>query len=364
MTARSEANSRVLGGVIMGRSRRSESGRSDGVLRWSRQAALAAALALVGSACAGSEAAKPATAEDYFNQGLKVLEGSKRLFFFTNVDYPAAIAAFQEVITNFPFSEYATLAELKVADAYFAQRKFEESASFYQDFIELHPTHPQVPYALLRNGECAFNQILLPDQDQAKTKAAVEQFDALIQKHPGSDQIPRARELRGRALDQLALHEVLVGDFYFKNTAYHAAVPRYKEALETSATHPGHQSTRARLGISLRRMGQRQEGTKLLEGITADGLDGDLIDEVEAEIGKPVPEAPGKESAGFSLWPFGGDDEDDAAKEPASPEPAQTAPSNVEQSAVEATAGQPLGSGASVPAEEPEQGSRRWFWPF
>ena len=321
-------------------------GRSDRV--WG-----GVALALLMSACAG-EAAKPATAEDYFNQGLKVLEGSKRLF-VTNVDYPAAIAAFQEVITNFPFSEYATLAELKVADAYFEQRKFEEAASFYQDFIELHPTHPQVPYALLRNGECAFKQMLKPDQDQAKTKAAIEQFNALIEKHPSSDQIPRARELRGQALDQLAMHEVLVGDFYFDNGQYHAAVPRYQEALDKAPQHPGYHSTRARLGVSLRRMGQRQAGTKVLEGITAEGLDGDLIDEVEAELGKPLPDAPGK-SSGFRLWPFGGDDDEKQAQEKAAP---------VDQTAVEAPAtdASTLGAGSGAPPQE-EQGSRHWFWPF
>lgn len=326
--------------------------RSDRVVRRSRRLGLAAALALACSACAGSEAAKPSTAEDYFNQGLKVLEGRSQIF-FTSVDYPAAIAAFQEVITNFPFSEYATLAELKVADAYFAQRKFEESASFYQDFIELHPTHPQVPYALLRNGECAFNQMLKPDQDQAKTKAAIEQFDALIEKHPGSDQLPRARELRGLALDQLALHEVQIGDFYYGSRAYHAAVPRYQEALEKSATHPGYQSTRARLGVSLRRMGQRQEGAKLLAGLTSEGLDDDLIDDVEAELGKSLPDAPEGESSGFSLWPFGGDDEEEAAppEQPASAvEPQQPAP------------GATLGDRGQVAG--PEQGSRRWFWPF
>jgi outer membrane protein assembly factor BamD len=331
--------------------------RSDRVVRRSRQVCLAAALALACSACAGNETPPPSTAEDYFNQGLKVLEGSRRIF-FTNVDYPAAIAAFQEVITNFPFSEYATLAELKVADAYFAQRKFEESASFYQDFIELHPTHPQVPYALLRNGECAFNQMLKPDQDQAKTEAAIAQFDALIERYPSSDQIPRARELRGQALDQLAIHEVLIGDFYYKTAAYHAAVPRYQEALDKSPTHPGHQSTRARLGVSLRRMGQRQEGAKLLEGITAEGLDGDLLDEVEAETGKPVPDAPGEASGGFSLWPFGGDDEEEAPRQ----EPASAEKPAVDTQPPPGTS--TLGAGSDVPAEEPEQESRSWFWPF
>src|SRR5262245_20134896 len=104
MTAPSKRNSRVVEEPTMG--------RRELELRWghrTRLVGLAAALAFVGSACAGGEPPKPSTAEDYYNKGQQVLEGSKRLF-FTNVDYPAAIAAFQEVINNFPFSEYATLA--------------------------------------------------------------------------------------------------------------------------------------------------------------------------------------------------------------------------------------------------------------
>jgi tetratricopeptide (TPR) repeat protein len=197
--------------------------------------------------------------------------------------------------------------------------------------------------------------MLKPDQDQAKTKLAIEQFNALIEKHPSSDQLPRARELRGAALDQLALHEVLVGDFYFKNRQYHAAVPRYQEALDKSAQHPGYQSTLARLGVSLRRMGQRQAGTKLLDGITAEGLDGDLVDEVEAELGKPLPDAPG-ESSGFRLWPFGGDDDEQQAQE----QPAPVGKTAIEAPASDAST---LGPGSAPPPQE-EQGSRRWFWPF
>jgi outer membrane protein assembly factor BamD len=330
-------------------------GRSDRRFRQGRLGGAAAALALLGTSCAGGEAAAPATAEDFYNKGVQQLEGARRLFVFSTVDYPAAIASFQEVITNFPFSEYATLAELKVADSYFDQGKFEEAASFYQDFIELHPTHPQVPYALLRNGECAFEQMLKVDQDQAKTRAAIEQFDVLIERHPGSDQIPRAKELRGLALDQLALHEVEIGDFYFKSQTYHASVPRYKVALEKSPKHPGYQTTQARLGIALRRMGQRQEGTTLLEGLTADGLDGDLVDEVEVELGHPMPNAPG-ESSGFDLWPFGDDDEVSSVD----PAEAEKAEISVPESG---TLGS-TGSGDAASGEQTEQRERSWFWPF
>jgi outer membrane protein assembly factor BamD len=338
---------------------RSERVRGERMFRRSRLGGTAAALALIATACAGGEPAKPATAEDFFNKGVEQLQGSRRLFLFSTVDYPAAIASFQEVITNFPFSEYATLAELKVADAYFDQGKFEESASFYQDFIELHPTHPQVPYALLRNGECAFKQMLKVDQDQAKTRAALEQFDVLLERHPSSDQIARAKELRGLALDQLALHEVEIGDFYFGSETYHAAVPRYKVALEKSPQHPGHERTQARLGIALARSGQRQEGVRMLEPLTAEGLDGDLVDQVEAELGRPLTAAAEEESSGFRLWPFGGSD-DEAGEGEISAQSRLEA----EKAAVEANSAAPETADAEASGEPAEQGSGRWFWPF
>ena len=253
------------------------------------------------AACSGTAPPPPSTAEDFYNEGLARLEPNRVLLFFKTVDFQRAIPAFQEVIDNFPFSEFAPLAELQIADAYLALGRYEQAASFYQDFIELHPSHPRVPYALLNNGRCAFDQMLAPDQDQAKTQEAIAQFDALLARFPKSDLIEEAQQLRGDALDRLALSEVNVGDFYFENEKWSAAISRYRNALSQSKTHPGNQRTRARLGLALRQAGQLTAGDNVLGEVVAEDIDDALREEIALAIGGEA----ARLDPGFRLWPFG-----------------------------------------------------------
>jgi outer membrane protein assembly factor BamD len=132
------------------------------------------------------------SAETYYKRGVEILKGRRVLFFFRDVDHARAVELFQEVIDNYPYSQFATLAELKIADTHFEQGNFEEAASYYQDFVELHPNHPEIPYAILRNGLCAFEQIGGVNHDQTSTAEAIAQFRVLIDRYPGSDEAKEA----------------------------------------------------------------------------------------------------------------------------------------------------------------------------
>jgi len=330
---------------------------------------LAAALLALGlvAGCAGSSSPEPPpkTAEDLFGEANETLNGFSVLYLLKSVDYTRAIAQFQEIIDNYPFSEFATLSELKIADAYFDQADFVQASSFYQEFVELHPTHPRVPYALLRNGECAFAQMLEVDQDQAKTRESIQLFDALTDRFPRSEEAQRAVELRVQARERLALHEVVVGNFYFETEKYHAAVPRYEDALALGPRHDGFRETQVRLGIALRKSGQVDRGTAVLQAILPDPeLDSDVREVAEEELGFEVAirsdESEGARR-GWRFWPFGRGDEP-AVEEAAVEEPATLAASQVEV-ASEPTSAESEGEAAN--AGEPEEDSgRRWYWPF
>jgi outer membrane assembly lipoprotein YfiO len=262
----------------------SEGTGSDGagrrVRRW-----LACAVALLATACVGATIEENPSAALFYAKGLKTLEGRTILFFIDTVDYPAAIAQFQEVIDNYPFSEFAPLAELKIADINREIAKFDEAASFYQDFVELHPTHPKLPYALYQLGECYISQMLDPDRDQESTRKALSQLEFLTSKFPESEYSEQAKSLLGRARAQLALREARIGDFYYGKEAYHAAAPRYRAALEQSGDFPGHCEDRTRLGISLTKLGMRSEAESVMNELRARCTDQeDLIEELGAAL--------------------------------------------------------------------------------
>ncbi len=203
------------------------------------------------------------SAETYYKRGDEILEGQRVFLFFRDVDYNQAIELFQEVIDNYPYSDYATLAELRIADIHFEQENYEEALSYYQDFVELHPNHPRVPYAIFRNGLCAFEAMNEPDRDQTTTYDAIAQFEVLLDRYPDWDKASHARDMLRRAQDQLVRRDILVGDFYMAHGDYYAALRRYRRTLADYPHHTNRVETMARLADALKALHLYYEAEQL-----------------------------------------------------------------------------------------------------
>jgi outer membrane protein assembly factor BamD len=246
--------------------------------------ACAAGVAL-GTGCASTpEEQVFSSAEEYYAAGQKALEGRRFLFFFRDVDHVKAIGYFQEVIDNYPYSDHAVLAELAIADTHFRQRSFAEAQSYYQDFVELHPNHARVPYAIYRNGLCSYEQMRAEDRDQAPTREATAQFEALLERYPDAEEAADARTRLAETRGRLARHELQIADFYYDQGTYHAAVARYQRALDGYPDHEGNLETQARIGFSLMRLGRPGEAERVLRGALQRGADGELRDRIELEL--------------------------------------------------------------------------------
>jgi tetratricopeptide (TPR) repeat protein len=101
---------------------------------------LVAALALstpIAIGCATSdEESKPVTysltAKQNYEKGLAELKDE---------NFPEAQKYFQFVKQKYPFSKFAVLAELGIADTQFARGNYIEAIDSYKSFARLHPTH-------------------------------------------------------------------------------------------------------------------------------------------------------------------------------------------------------------------------------
>lgn len=160
-----------------------------------------------------------------------------------NKDHPKALAYFQFVKGKYPFSQYAALSELGLADTKFAQKKWLESASLYEVFISLHPRHQEVEKAYYKVGASYFNAMpsdffLLPPssyKDQSFTKEALACLETFIQNFPQSSYVKDAVNKRDRLLEKLAHHIKHIADYYAKRGRYQAAIDRY---LELASLYP------------------------------------------------------------------------------------------------------------------------------
>lgn len=224
------------------------------------------------------------SAETYYHKAEQLLEGRRVMFVFHDVDYPKVISLFQEVIDNYPYSEFATLAELRIADIHFERERYEEAESYYQDFVELHPKHPDVPYAIYRNGLCAFEQMREPDQDQTSAEDAVAQFRVLLERYPRSKDAPAALDMMLRAEDRLAAHQIQVGNFYYQRGDHYAAMRRYRQALTSYPLHTKRMRTTTDLANAMKRLKRYREAEQLYAQVMNGNPDDSTLDEVVEEL--------------------------------------------------------------------------------
>jgi outer membrane protein assembly factor BamD len=145
--------------------------------------------------------------------------------------YKKSIETFEKLKDWYPFSKYAILAELKIADAHYKLRQYGDAIYAYESFESLHPRNEAIPYVVYQIGMCYFDQLSSPDRDQTPAKKAIETFQRLVVQHPDSPYASRAREHINLCLKSLAEAEFLVGVYYYKSKHYQGALERFKRVI-------------------------------------------------------------------------------------------------------------------------------------
>ncbi|HHD11603.1 MAG TPA: outer membrane protein assembly factor BamD [Deltaproteobacteria bacterium] len=138
----------------------------------------------------------------------------------------------RKVLENYPLSPYAIEAQLKLADLYFIQERYEEAQSYYTTFYTFHPSHPSAPYALFQKGMCHLREVETIDRDQTPTRKALFAFQDLITYYPDSIYAEKSRTLISFLKERLAENEFYVGMFYYRKGDYKGALMRFKKILE------------------------------------------------------------------------------------------------------------------------------------
>jgi len=147
--------------------------------------------------------------------------------------YREAAQKFQDLRDRYPYSRYAILAELKMADANYLAENYIEAADAYAQFEQMHPNNEAVPYVIYQQGMSYFKQIPSYDRDQSATVKAIQTFSRLRQTFPDSQFSPMAEARLAEAKKNLAAHEFYIGEFYFRNGQYEAALGRFVSLLKS-----------------------------------------------------------------------------------------------------------------------------------
>jgi outer membrane protein assembly factor BamD len=164
------------------------------------------------------------TTDYLFNEGERA---------FQKGNYEEAIVHWKKVKESYQSPELNTRAELGIADAYFLNKDYIESAAAYEDFRKLHPSHPKAAFALYRQAISHYNQIKSIDTDQTPVKNALSTFDSYLKLYPGGEQRAEVDAKISECRNKQLQYEIYVGRFYLKTDAYKSAIGRFEEALKS-----------------------------------------------------------------------------------------------------------------------------------
>ncbi len=157
-------------------------------------------------------------------------------------DWIAAAKYFSFIKSRFPYSKYAVLAELRLADAEFGAEQYLEAIDSYRLFIKFHPTHEMVAngYTSFRIGEAYYKQLpgdfwLFPpsfEKDQSSTEDAGSELKSFLDKYPDSPYRDQAKKIIIALGKRLADHEWYVARYYWDRGKPMGTVLRLRRLLE------------------------------------------------------------------------------------------------------------------------------------
>ncbi|MHB1843583.1 MAG: outer membrane protein assembly factor BamD [Deltaproteobacteria bacterium] len=232
-----------------------------------RRLAPLVALSLALAACAGAsaniagEVSYAKDAKGNFERGEQSLKSH---------DFQEAAQYFQFTKNKFPYSHYAPLSELRLADANFEQEKYTEAIDGYKNFVKDHPTNPEVDYAAYRIALAHFQDIpsdfmLLPpsyEKDQDQILQAQISLKDFLSSYPDSKWVADGKKLLKDVRGRLARHELYVGDYYEKHGHPKAAAWRFEALAKNYPDSPYADEARRRAEQIYAKLG---EGTRHLE---------------------------------------------------------------------------------------------------
>lgn len=178
-----------------------------------------------------------------------------------NGEFQKATTLYGEVERQHPYSDYATQAQLRAAEAFYDALKYDEAIIALERFIELHPGHEKVAHAYYLKAMCYYEQMTDVARDQEMTRLALEALDTVVNRFPDTSYARDASLKRDLALDHLAGKEMEIGRYYLKRGEHNAAINRFLVVIRDYQTTTHVPEALHRLVESYMTLGLKDEAT-------------------------------------------------------------------------------------------------------
>jgi outer membrane assembly lipoprotein YfiO len=181
--------------------------------------ALTLVLALSTGGCATIHSILPFTGEEDTPK-VNLADEPPDLLYTNGIDalekrnYSIAVKHFDAIQQNYPYSSWATNAQLMDGYTEYRRSSYTEAVSQLDRYIALHPASKDVSYAYYLRALCYYEQIADISRDQKGTQEAMAALQEVVNRFPDSAYGRDARLKIDLCRDHLAGKEMLIGRYY------------------------------------------------------------------------------------------------------------------------------------------------------
>ena len=181
---------------------------------------------------------------------------------------------FRTLVDSYPQSPFRADAKLGIGDSYLGEgggEGFVLAENEYREFLNFYPTHRRADYAHFKLAMTHFYQMHGPERDQSKTRDAIKELTAFLERFPNSELRPEAQKQLRIARDRLSESEYRVGYFYFRTQKwYPGAIERFIAVLRNDPEYTGRDAVYYYLAESLMKVERPAEALPYYDKLIAE----------------------------------------------------------------------------------------------
>lgn len=151
-------------------------------------------------------------------------------------NYKSAANSFDEVERQYPYSQWATRAQLMSAYSHYLDLNYDQAIIGLDRFIQLHPGNENIAYAYYLRGLSFYEQISDVRRDQKMTRLALDGLTQVVERFPNSRYARDASLKIDLTNDHLAGKEMEIGRYYLEREQYQAAINRFQKVVDDYQT--------------------------------------------------------------------------------------------------------------------------------
>ena len=174
-------------------------------------------VAVLLAACATDPVELTKSAEDDYNKALLYME---------NENYPQAAMFLEKFSAKYPYSQYATDAELLRLKSAYLDKQYVLSETLGLRFIDAHPEHKDRVYVQYIVAMSYYKQSHGAELDQQFSHRSRDAFLELNRRFPNNPYTSDIKKYLRILTNRVAEHELIVGKFYYEKELYIAALNR------------------------------------------------------------------------------------------------------------------------------------------